>query len=225
MAWSDGSRPSTPELARFARQLADPSRAAMMIALMDGRAWTVGELARQAGIARNTASEHLTRLTEAGLVTHTRQGRHSYLGLAGHHVADVVESMCRAAGVAPATQSLRGQRHDAELAEGRTCYRHLAGRLGVGLADRWIAEGAISPEWTLTDAGTRWFAARDIAVPSGPGPVLRPCIDWTERRPHASGPLAADLAARAFERGWVVRGGHPRSARLTPQGREALGMN
>jgi DNA-binding transcriptional ArsR family regulator len=224
MARSDASRPATPELARFARQLADPSRAAMMIALMDGRAWTVGELARQAGIARNTASEHLTRLADAGLVTQTRQGRHSYLSLSGNHVAEVVESMCRAAGVAPATRSLRGQRYDAELAEGRTCYRHLAGRLGVGLADRWIADGVIGTDWSLTDAGAAWFGALDIESPAGPGPVLRPCIDWTERRPHAAGPLAAELASRAFDRGWVVRGQHPRAAHLTPRGREALGL-
>lgn len=196
----------------------------MLTALMDGRAWTVGELARQAGIARNTASEHLTRLTEAGVVARTRQGRHSYLALSGQHIADVIEAMCRAADVKPATRSLRGQRYDAELAEGRTCYRHLAGRLGVSLVDHWIAEGVITPAWSLTETGTSWFADLGVAAPTGSGPALRPCIDWTERRPHAAGPLAASLAGQAFDRGWVIRGRHPRAVHLTARGRQAWGL-
>lgn len=223
MAQSESARPSMPELAQFARHLADPSRTAMLMALMDGRAWTVGELAHQAGIARNTASEHLTRLTDAGLVTHTRQGRHSYISLADQNIAEVIESMSRAAAIRPATRNLRGQRYDDELAQGRTCYRHLAGRLGVELADLWAAGGMLTPTWTLTTAGTSWFDNLGIEVPASQR-LLHPCMDWTERRPHAAGPLADRLTARAFDRGRLVRGRHTRSVRLTPQGRDALGL-
>lgn len=225
MARNDITHPSAPELAEFAQHLADASRAAMLLALMDGRAWTVGELAHQAGIARNTASEHLTRLVGAGLITCTRQGRHSYLSLAGQHTAEVIEAMSRSARTRPAAQSLRARRHDDELAQGRTCYRHLAGRLGVGLADHWMDTGILTADWTLTAEGTRWFEDLGIRVPGGRRPPLRPCIDWTERRPHAAGPLANNLTAHAFDHGWITRGHHPRAARLTPQGRNALGLS
>lgn len=219
------AQPSAPELARLAGHLADPSRAAMLMALMDGRAWTVGELAGQAGIARNTASEHLSRLADAGLVTHTRQGRHSYLSLAGEHIANLIESLGIVADTRPATSSLRGQRYDQELARGRTCYRHLAGRLGVDLVDSWLTADILTSAWDLTSAGLEWFRTRDIPIPAGKDPLLRPCVDWTERRPHAAGPLANSLAATAFEQGWIVRGHHPRAARLTSRGGAILQLN
>lgn len=222
MVRSEVARASVPELARLARHLAEPSRAAMLLALMDGRAWTVGELAVQAGVARNTASEHVSRLAEAGLVDCIRQGRHSYVTLAGQQVADLVESMGLLADIRPATSSLHGQRHDQELAAGRTCYRHLAGRLGVGLADAWLAGGMLTESWTLTATGMTWFDERDIPIPDGKGPALRPCLDWTQRRPHAAGPLATALTDAAFARGWVVRGRHPRSVHLMPCGAAAL---
>lgn len=225
MARSEVAHPSMPQLADFARHLSDSSRAAMLIALMNGRAWTVGELAHQAGIARNTASEHLTRLAEAGLVTHTRQGRRSYINLAGSNVAEAIEAMSRAAGTRPASYNLRGQRYDNELAQGRTCYRHLAGRLGVDLVDFWTVSGMLTPTWTLTAAGMEWFEGLGIKASTRQGPLLRPCLDWTERRPHAAGPLANNLTAIAFDRGWIERGSHPRAAHLTLDGRHALRLS
>lgn len=216
--------PRTPDLALFAREVAGPRRAAMLGALMDGRAWTVGELARVAGVARNTASGHVERLVAAGLVTATRQGRHRYVTLAGQHVADALEAMSLVAPVRPAA-GLRGVRADAELAAARTCYRHLAGALGVALADRWHAHGLVTDEWALTPTGRAW--CEDVGIDTTPDPrrgLLRPCLDWTERRPHAAGPLADRLAAAAFARGWIVRGVHPRAVVVTPEGRRALGL-
>lgn len=222
---NDLTAPRAPDLADFARELADPSRASMLVALMDGRAWTVGELAHQAGIARNTASEHVRRLVRAELISESRQGRHCYLTLAGPQVAGAVEAMALASRTRPAARSLRGRKHDDELAAGRTCYRHLAGRLGVGLLKRWLVDGLITEGWELTDAGRDYF--RDLGVDTDPDPrraLLRPCIDWTERRLHAAGALADRLAVAAFERGWVDRGSHPRAARLTAAGSRSLGV-
>lgn len=215
--------PRTPQLASFAQEVADPSRAAMLLALMDGRAWTVGELAHQAGVARNTASEHVRRLVRAGMVDETRQGRHCYVTLAGSDVAEALEAMCLVTGTRPAARSLHGRRHDQELVAGRTCYRHLAGRLGVSLLDGMLDEGFLTARWDLTEAGRSWFVG--LGVDTSPDPrrdLLRPCLDWTQRRPHAAGALADRLATKAFERGWVVRGSHRRSARLTPAGERAL---
>lgn len=218
--------PRSPQLAAFARELADESRASMLVALMDGRAWTVGELAHWAGIARNTASEHVRRLVRAGLLTESRQGRHCYLTLAGPNVAEAIEAMSLATSVRPATPSLRGRRHDGELAAGRTCYRHLAGRLGVGLIDAWQTAGIVTGGWELTDDGQNWFTR--LGVDTTPEPrraLLRPCVDWTERRPHAAGSLADRFATFAFEREWIVRGSHPRSARLTEAGMKSLRLH
>lgn len=227
MALSDRfAAPRTPELAAFAREVADESRAAMLVALMDGRAWTVGELAHRAGIARNTASGHVRRLIRAGLVTEARQGRHCYLTLAGPTVADAIEAMSLATLTRPATSSLRGRRHDDELAAGRTCYRHLAGRLGVGLVDEWQTAGFVTDSWELTAPGRDWFTSLGVDTsPCRRRALLRPCIDWTERRPHAAGALADRLAAAAFEQDWIIRGSHPRSARLTPAGTDRLRLH
>ncbi|WP_182357295.1 ArsR/SmtB family transcription factor [Tomitella gaofuii] len=216
------SAPRTPDLSGFAREVADPSRSAMLVTLMDGRAWTVGELARQAGIARNTASGHVRRLVRAGLVTESRQGRHCYLTLAAPQVADAIEAIGLATGTLPPTRSLRGRRFDDELAAGRTCYRHLAGRLGVGLLDGAVARGLVTGDCALTDHGRAWCEAHAIDTAPSRRPLLRPCIDWTERRPHLAGALADRLAAAAFDRGWIVRGSHPRAVRFTPTGRSAI---
>lgn len=213
----------TPQLAAFAREVADSSRAAMLMALMDGRAWTIGELAHQAGVARNTASEHVRRLVRAGLVCEARQGRHCYVTLAGPQVAIAVEAMSLASETSPRANSLRGHRHDAEVVAGRTCYRHLAGRLGVTLLDGWLTAGFIADGWELTDSGRDWFTALGIDTAMDPRrALLRPCMDWTERRPHAAGALADRLAVAAFDHGWIVRGSHSRSAQLTPAGERVL---
>lgn len=211
-----------PQIAAIGRALGHPARAAMLAALMDDRAWTVGELGRVAGLARSSASEHVSQLVGTGLVVLERQGRHGYVRLAGREVAEALESVSLLAPVEPAATSLRAQRADAELVAGRTCYQHLAGLLGVGLTQAWI-DTLLVVDWGLTPAGSEWFTQHGIDVtPDRRRGLLRPCLDWTERRAHAAGPLADRFCALAFQRGWVARGRHRRSVVVTPAGRSAL---
>ncbi|WSG00841.1 winged helix-turn-helix domain-containing protein [Micromonospora sp. NBC_01740] len=219
--------PDGRALARLAALLADDTRARICLALLDGRAWTAGELARLAGVAPSTASDHLTRLVRGGLLVEHRQGRHRYVQLAGPSAAQLVEDL---AGYAPGrsepARSLRAARAGAALAYARTCYDHLAGHLGVLLRDRLLARGLLDGAGgpALTSAGRAWLA--ELGVPVAPlravrRPLVRDCLDWTERRPHLAGALGAALYARFFEAGWLTRSGG-REVRLTPDGAPAL---
>ncbi|QLQ36133.1 ArsR/SmtB family transcription factor [Micromonospora robiginosa] len=214
-------------LAGFAALLADPTRAGFCLALLDGRAWTAGELARSAGVAASTASDHLTRLVRGGLLVEERQGRHRYVRLADPTVAHLVEDLAARA-PAPATppRTLRAASAGAALAYARTCYDHLAGRLGVLLYDALLARGVLdrSAGLTLTPTGTSWLD--DLGVPVEPlratrRPLVRDCLDWTERRPHLAGALGAALCVRLHHLGWTVPG-TGRSVRLSPTGRHEL---
>ncbi|MGC4892596.1 ArsR/SmtB family transcription factor [Micromonospora sp. DT31] len=214
-------------LAGFAALLADPTRAGFCLALLDGRAWTAGELARTAGVAASTASDHLTRLVRGGLLAEERQGRHRYVRLADPAVAQLVEDLAGRA-PAPATppRTLRAASTGAALAYARTCYDHLAGRLGVLLHDALLARGVLdrSGGLALTPTGVSWLA--DLGVPveplrAGRRPLVRDCLDWTERRPHLAGALGAALCGRFLDLGWTARGGG-RAVRLTSPGRDAL---
>ncbi|MGY1717265.1 ArsR/SmtB family transcription factor [Geodermatophilus sp. SYSU D01106] len=216
---------SAASLARFAGLLADRSRAAMCLALLDGRAWTAGELARHAGVARSTASEHLTLLVGAGVLTERRQGRARYVELAGPEVAAALEDLGALAGERERPTSLRTVRADARLAEARTCYDHLAGRLGVAVLGSLAARGLLDTTAGLavTPAGRRWFAEVCGAAPSGSRPPVRACLDWTERRPHLGGALGAALLRTALEERWVMPvPGLPRALAVTPEGALAL---
>lgn len=221
-ASSDG-----PALARLAALLADDTRATICLALLDGRAWTAGELARLAGVVPSTASDHLTRLVRGGLLAEERQGRHRYVRLAGPAVAQLVEDLAgHAPGRPEPAGSLRAARAGAALAYARTCYDHLAGRLGVLLRDRLLARGLLDDAGglALTPAGLGWLDG--LGVPLDPlrsarRPLVRDCLDWTERRPHLAGALGAALCGRFLDAGWLVRGGD-RSLRLTPAGGPAL---
>ncbi|MCX4390740.1 winged helix-turn-helix domain-containing protein [Micromonospora peucetia] len=216
-----------PALARLAALLADDTRARFCLALLDGRAWTAGELARLAGVAPSTTSDHLTRLVSGGLLVEQRQGRHRYVRLADPSVAQLIEDL---AGHAPAPPtpagSLRAARAGAALAYARTCYDHLAGRLGVRLRDALLARRLLddSDGLALTSNGLDWLAG--LGVPVAPlraarRPLVRDCLDWTERRSHLAGALGAALCDRFFEVGWLSRGSG-RAVRLTPAGGPAL---
>ncbi|MGK5740865.1 ArsR/SmtB family transcription factor [Micromonospora sp. URMC 103] len=216
-----------PALAQLAALLADTSRARICLALLDGRAWTAGELARAAGIAPSTASDHLSRLVDGGLLTEERQGRHRYLRLADPNVAQLLEDLAGRAAPAPEpARTLRAARAGAALAYARTCYDHLAGRLGVLVHDTLLDRALLDRTGglALTAAGLEWCA--DLGLPVAPlraarRPLLRDCLDWTERRPHLSGALGAALCARLLDLGWLTRG-PGRSVRLTPAGAPAL---
>ncbi|MBB2910532.1 DNA-binding transcriptional ArsR family regulator [Streptosporangium becharense] len=216
-------------LAATAALLADGTRARFCLALLDGRAWTAAELAAHAGVTASTASEHLSRLVEGGILAEERQGRHRYVRLAGPEVAELIEDLAghAAAGdTAARPATLRAHGAARAMAAARTCYDHLAGRLGVAVADALAARGLLLRDagFALSGAGLAWFET-DLGVrPAARGrrPLVRPCLDWTERRHHLGGTAGAVLCAVFLERGWVVRIGSGRALRVTESGDRAL---
>ncbi|SCL25716.1 ArsR/SmtB family transcription factor [Micromonospora inyonensis] len=219
---------ATVGLATVAGLLADHTRAAFCLALLDGRAWTATELARHAGVAPSTATAHLHRLVAGGLVTEVRQGRHRYLRLADAGVAELIETLTGAAPVEPApVRSLSAASRRRALAHARTCYDHLAGALGVAVTDAMTGHGFLSWErgLSLTDRSTAWLAGLGIApestAPTRRAPV-RACLDWTERRPHLAGTIGAALCRHALDAGWAVRIGTGRALAVTAEGRRAF---
>lgn len=216
-----------PYLAGIANLMGDPARANMLHALMDGRALTAKELAYLAGVAPQTASGHLAKLMQGGLLAVAVQGRHRYFRLAGPEVAAALEGLMVLAGIEPSRRRLPS-RVGAELSAARTCYDHFAGRLGIGIHDALVSGGHLAVAeggYGLTDSGEAIFAALGIAkgqAGRSRRASLRPCLDWSERKPHLAGSLAAALACRCFETGWVERRKDSRAVRLTEQGRAAL---
>ncbi|MDQ7804685.1 metalloregulator ArsR/SmtB family transcription factor [Amycolatopsis sp. A133] len=222
----------TIALAEVAAVLADPSRATMCLVLLDGRAWTVGELAKAAGIALSTASEHVTRLAGAGFVVRVKQGRASYVRIADPRVAELIEHLAQHAvtsGAPPRVTGLTSSLRARRLGFARTCYDHLAGELGVALRDGMLAAGLVDAAGglALTSRGREVLARLGVPVAAGRRPLLRDCLDWTERRDHLAGALPAALLDRAVDAGWVARGGH-RAVRVLPAAGEpfaALGVD
>lgn len=217
------------DLAKLAALLADKTRAEICLALLDGRAWTGHELARHAGVAASTTTEHLNRLVAGGLLVQRRQGRHRYVQLAGPQVAELLEHLAEQVQPAPTrTTTLRSATASAALARGRTCYDHLAGRLGVAVTDAMIVNGLLDQDngLALTGAGVSWLTDElgiDIAESRPTGrPLARACLDWTERRSHLAGAAGAHICRRFLENQWIKRIGTTRAVRLTPTGEQAL---
>ncbi|GAA4961999.1 DNA-binding transcriptional ArsR family regulator [Nonomuraea thailandensis] len=211
------------DIAPVAALIADPTRAAMLTALLGGRALAAGELARMSGVSAATASAHLAKLLDGRLVDVVRQGRHRYYRLAGHEIAEVLEVL---AGISarPPVRSLRQSRQARMLEEARTCYDHLAGRAGVGLLDR-LREGGYYDGQDVTEAGERLLSRLGVDVAGARRSRRRfapECLDWTERRAHLGGALGAAITEVLFERGWYRRGSVPRAVLLTDEGREGL---
>lgn len=203
-------------LAQVAGLLADRTRAAFCGALLDGRAWTVNELASHARVAPSTASEHLTRLIEGGLLVEHRQGRHRYVALAGPHVAELLETMTAFAGPGPAPRGLRASSASEAMVRGRTCYDHLAGKLGIALRSGLVELGVVSGELAVTEVGMVWL--KELGFEPSKRQVSRACLDWTERVPHLAGAAGAHLCSVFLERGWVRRIGTSRAVVLTAEG-------
>jgi DNA-binding transcriptional ArsR family regulator len=226
----DGGMTSPAQLAGLAGLLADETRAAMCLALLDNRAWTAGELAKATGVAPSTATEHLNRLIGGGLLVEHRQGRHRYVRLAGSSVATLIEEMTAHVSEAPPppARTLRAATASAALARGRTCYDHFAGRLGVAVTDAMAATGLLEQAngFALTDAGRAWLTGpigiAEADLSGAKRPLVRECVDWTERRPHLAGLAGAQLCRQAFERGWVTRIGTGRAVKVTPAGERAF---
>jgi DNA-binding transcriptional ArsR family regulator len=222
---------STAALAEVAAMVGEPARAGMLQALMDGRALTAAELARAAGITPQTASGHLARLTMAGLITVEAQGRHRYHRIASPGVARMMESLMRVASDGQATRP--GKRltvgpRDLALRRARTCYDHLAGGLGVALADALVAEGHVelsSDAGMVTRQGRAFLADLGLELPErqdgGGTPArmfCRPCLDWSERRPHIAGRFGAALCTHSLANGWIMRTDGTRAVAVTPKG-------
>jgi len=217
-----------PNIAAAAHLIADPARASMLIALLDGKARPAGELAYAAGVTPQTASTHLAKLLDGGLLTVESEGRHRYYRLAGSHVAQTMESL---AAIVPADRVPRKPptREARHLQFARSCYDHLAGRLGVAvtqaLQDRRVIVPAEDKRFELTPAGRDWLA--DLGLDTG---RLRPtrrglarqCLDWTEREHHLAGPLGVQLLDLLCRRGWLRRPAAGRAVEVTPQGRAGL---
>ena len=233
--------PYDADIASAAALIADSTRAAILRALLPDRPLAAGELARLAGVSAATASFHLAKLLEGGLITVIRQGRHRYYRLAGHEVAAALEALGLISPGLP-VRSLRQSREAAALAEARTCYDHLAGRAGVELLDGLLRRGLLeeksgrtdrgdtsSHRFEVTGAGAKElgsFGLNLLQLRRSRRQFAGTCIDWTQRRRHLNGALAAAITSRMFELGWIERGqgkaARRRSVRVTPAGIEGL---
>lgn len=233
------------DIAAVAEVLADRSRCRMLMALDDGRALPAGRLAAEAGIAPSTTSTHLGRLLDAGMLVVEPHGRHRYYRLAGPHVGELIESIAR---VAPPmnVQSLRQGTKAEALRRARTCYDHLAGRLGVALMDALLAQGMLeggdgtfdadrsirdrlsAPGWDvayfLSDKGHARLESLGVDC-SGAGrrPFIRYCVDWSEQRHHLAGTLGARLLSWFEDQGWTQRRSGSRALTITEAGANDMG--
>jgi DNA-binding transcriptional ArsR family regulator len=211
-------------LAETAALIGDPARTAMLCALMDGRAFTAGELAGAAGVAPPTASGHLAQLVEAGMLAVERQGRHRYFRIAAPEIATILEGLMAVTAHRQGAALKTGPR-DPALRRARICYDHLAGALGVALFGAMAERGHLTMSAdgaALTGDGAALLERLGIPLPAARRPVCRPCLDWSERRPHLAGQAGAAICAAALDRGWVRRREGSRALDLTPPGVRAF---
>jgi DNA-binding transcriptional ArsR family regulator len=214
-------------MAEVAALVGDPARANILCALLDGRALTATELAFAAGVSPQTTSGHLGKLLSASLLLLVKQGRHRYYRLAGSHVGQMLESIMNVALAGPPRFQPRSK-SDEKLRYARTCYDHIAGLLGVGLAERlakreFVILGDEAGE--VTPAGADFLSKLGVDLSRARAKrrvFCRPCVDWTERRPHIGGAVGAALANRCFELKWIERVRDSRALTITPAGRRAL---
>jgi DNA-binding transcriptional ArsR family regulator len=218
---------SEPDLAWIASVVGDPARLRILLSLMDGRARTAKELAFLARIAAPTASGHLSKLLDSRLVAVEPQGRHRYYRIASPLVAQMVETMSVVAGETSRTHSRR-RRVDPALAAARTCYDHLAGRLGVAISDALQAHGHIAfgdGGGEVTASGRAFFSGLGLDLEGrgqGRRVFCKPCLDWTERRYHMAGAVGASFCAHCVSAGWVRRLRDNRAVEVSAEGRAAF---
>ncbi len=219
-----------PDVALIAGLIGEPVRAAMLTALVGGRALPAGELAFIGNVAPQTASFHLRKLLDASLIQVERHGKHSYYRLANERVAATLESLAALAPVRKSVEVRSRSRYESErvlqLRFARSCYRHLAGILAVNVAqslldrDYLITNGVM---FSLTDRGRRWCVDLGVNLESSrPDKPNRACLDWTERRHHIGGPLGAALLSRLIDLRWIARKPETRAVRVTLQGVKAF---
>lgn len=218
---------SANTLAELAALIGDAGRANMLSALMGGQALTAGELAWHAGVTPQTASGHLAQMTAAHLLAVEKQGRHRYFRLATPEIAQLLESLMATAATGPRRHRPIGPKDEA-LRAARACYDHMAGRLGVGIAQSLSARGHLlltEGIGALTDAGHDHLAAFGLPLDTAQGTkriFCRACLDWSERRPHLGGALGAALFQHALDLGWIARLPDSRALRITSAGQRGF---
>ncbi|MBZ9909919.1 winged helix-turn-helix domain-containing protein [Mesorhizobium sp. BR115XR7A] len=214
-----------PDIARIASLVGDPARANMLNALMGGTALTASELALEAGVSLPTASSHLSKLMEGGLLTLASQGRHRYYGLAGPQVAGMIEAIT---GVAEAVgpKRVRPGPRDGAMRVARVCYDHLAGEQAVAMLDRLVEKNILvrnDKEIRLGPSAASHFAAIGIDVYTEPRrPVCRACLDWSVRRSHLAGTLGAAILDKILAEKWARREKDSRAVIFSPPGKQAF---
>ncbi len=212
-----------PAVSEVAALVGKPARANIQMALIDGRALTASELAYVAGVSPQTTSEHLAKLREANLLSLTKQGRHCYFRLGSPLVARMIEGIMVVAADGPRRYRPRWNGDD-QLRTARTCYDHIAGRLGVALTDALTRRKHIvltDDAGIVTRVGEKHlsgFGIRFDDVRQGRRTFCRPCLDWSERRPHLAGALGRAFANRCFELGWIARIHDSRALKISAKG-------
>ncbi len=218
---------NAPQIAEVAALVGDPARANMLCALLGGRALTATELAFAAGVSPQTTSGHLGKLFAARLVVQIKQGRHRYYRLAGPQVGQMLEGIMNVALSGPPRFQPKSKLDD-KLRHARTCYDHIAGVLGVGLAEQMSAREFVvlgDEAGEVTPAGMEFMSKLGVDLSAARAKrrvFCRPCLDWTERRPHIGGAVGAALAQRCFELKWIERVRDSRALTITPAGRRGL---
>lgn len=218
-----------PDIARIGALIGDPARANILGALLSGKALTATELAAEAGITGPTASSHLKKLMEGGLLTQAKQGRHRYFTLAGPEVGAVLEAVMGLAARRGHLRTRTGPK-DPAMRAARVCYDHLAGDMAVRIFDSLQSRNflAISNDkggFGLTEAGSSFVREIGIdldALTSGRRPLCRVCLDWSERRNHLAGSLGAAFLTRFVDQGWLRREKTGRTVLISPKGQAEL---
>ena len=217
-----------PNIAEIAALIGDPARTNILAALMDGRALTATELAYVARVSPQTTSGHLAKLTLANLLTVEKQGRHRYYRIASPLIGQMLESIMVVAGNQIALRPPRSSRLDADMRMARTCYDHLAGRLGVAVADALLGNGHVAfvqDGGEVTPSGFAFFSSLGINLDGREKTrrvFCRPCLDWSERRPHIAGSVGARLCEHYLAQGWIRRLDSTRALNITPLGRHGF---
>jgi DNA-binding transcriptional ArsR family regulator len=226
-----GDAMNVNHIARIASLVGEPARAAMLLELMDGRSLTANELAKAGRVSPQTASRHLAQMVESGLMGVEQRGRHRYHRLASAEIAKVLEGLMQIAAATPVRRAVVTGPRDEAMRVARMCYDHIAGRLGLAIAERMMADGAIEFDG---DAGHVTARAESILPRWGIslGPELqnptrgrlfcRPCLDWSERKSHIAGRLGVMICAHCLNEGWLTRKAGERTLAITATGASAL---
>jgi DNA-binding transcriptional ArsR family regulator len=218
----------TLDLAEIGALVGDPARANILAALMDGRALTAGELSYVAGVAPQTGSGHLAKLAEANLLALQKQGRHRYYRLASPLVGRMLEGILAVAAVQLPPRRLPPPSIEEPMRTARTCYDHIAGRLGVAIADALTGGGHVvlaEDGGEVTETGAAFLAGFGIVLAArkrSQRAFCRACLDWSERRPHIAGAVGASVLARSLDLAWVERRRDTRALTITAAGRRGF---